>query len=566
MLKTSPATAQRFETETIALWFGAPDRPQCGWLTVPKVGIGESGVVIAPPVGYEYWCSHRALRALAERLARAGHAVLRIDYDGTGDSSGDQWEAGRVEAWQASITFAAAELRRLGAIRLTLAGARLGGAFALLGARELDADQVVAWMPVTNGRRYAKELRLLSTPVPEADDPSPHPGTVVVTGNVFSPETIASLQRLRPDRTAGPPAPATLIVDDPRGSSAPAVQRLWSLGAEVTHLQLETADEALHTPPEFAAVPDEILNQICLWMGSDDSTDRRSAPAPATAPATLPWREGRVTETVLRLGPEGHVAVVTAPADTAPEPTTLVLLNPGSETHVGPGRAWVEYARELALAGRRTVRVDFLGWGESPDAGRAPGRPYDACCERDAVAIVQALTAAGFARVAICGLCASAWIALRAALVAPVAGVIAINPQLYWQRGDPVEIDWDLIRARRAAEIRRIELGERTGLWSLIDVLGHRSRPARWLDDLAVTGIPVQLLFTQDDDGLVYLNRRLRRRAERVRRSDSVRVRELLGVDHPMHRSWLRPRVVGALLEVLGEIDRAGERRSQPTG
>lgn len=565
MIQTGSVTLQRSEIVTSALWFGEAARPQCGWLSRSRAGIGSSGVVIAPPVAYEYWCSHRALRALAERLAATGHSVLRIDYDGTGDSGGDQWEGDRLDAWQASVKLAAAELRRLGATSLTLIGARLGGALAMLSARELDADRVVAWMPVVNGRRYAKELRLLSTPVPETFDPSDPPGAIVVAGNVFTVETLASLQDLRLDGIAQLPAPAMLIVDDARGAARTTANSLRSLGAEVTELQLEGADAALHTPPEFATIPEEILDEICLWMGSDDSITRSSGPARAAPVATLPWREGRVTETVVELGPSGHVAVVTAPVDTAPAPTDLVLLNPGSETHVGPGRAWVEYARDLALAGRRSIRVDFLGWGESPDADRAQGHPYDVCCEQDTVTIVQALHAQGYGRVAICGLCASAWIALRAALNAPVAGVIAINPQLYWQRGDPVEIDWDLIRSRRAAEIRRIELGERIGLWSLLDLLGHRPSPARWLDELATSGVRVRLLFSEGDDGLVYLNHRLGRRAERVRRGGSVSVRELIGIDHPMHRSWLRFGMVAALLEALEEIDGSEFHQLTPT-
>ena len=52
------------------------------------------GVVIVPPVGYEYWSSHRTLRTLAERLAGQGCCALRFDFDGTGDSAGDQWDPG----------------------------------------------------------------------------------------------------------------------------------------------------------------------------------------------------------------------------------------------------------------------------------------------------------------------------------------------------------------------------------------------------------------------------------------------------------------------------------------
>ena len=250
-----------------------------------------------------------------------------------------------------------------------------------------------------------------------------------------------------------------------------------------------------------------------------------------------------------------------------PRATTLVLLNPGSETHVGPGRAWVEYARDLALDGWRTVRVDFLGWGESPDAGRAPGKPYDAACVPDTLAIVRALREFGHERIAIGGLCASAWIALDAARHGDVDGVIAINPQLYWRQGDPVEIDWDLIRARRVAEIRQIERGGRVHLWSALDRLGARARAGRWLDELAAGEARIELVFAERDDGLVYLEQRFGRRLARLRESGRIGVQELSDVDHPMHLTWMRPLIVAALSDAMKRIDspqdRPQSRRSQ---
>lgn len=364
-------------------------------------------------------------------------------------------------------------------------------------------------------------------------------------------------------------APSILVIDEPTGPSEAVVSHLRSLGAEVSHLRLPGSEESLRTAPEFAIVPTAILDAICDWMGDQtvNGTIGDEARDSVGRPVELAWREGAVIETVLRLAGHGHVGVLTEPvatAESAPAPnsTTLVLLNPGSETHVGPGRAWVELARDLALGGRRTIRIDFLGWGESPDAGRAPGHPYDACCEQDTVAIVNDLRDAGFERVTICGLCAAPWIVLRVASVAGAAGVIALNPQMYWKRGDPVEIDWDVIRARRAAEIRRIERGARFGLWSVIDALGQRSPSARWLDELSSIGIPVHIVFAENDDGLIYLRGRLRRlrgrlrrRLSRVLRRGHVSVRELPGVDHPMHRTWMRPHVVQALSEALQDID-----------
>ena len=130
----------------------------------------------------------------------------------------------------------------------------------------------------------------------------------------------------------------------------------------------------------------------------------------------------------------------------------MVFLNSGSEVHTGPGRAWVEYARGLARPGVEVLRVDFRGWGESPDEGHAPGRPYDEHTVNDAIDVVEARRAQG-RRVVLAGLCAGAWIGLKAATQVRVDGVIAINPQLYWQPGDPVEALMTTTRARRRSEI-----------------------------------------------------------------------------------------------------------------
>ncbi|MGZ4166833.1 MAG: hypothetical protein ACXVSE_18640 [Solirubrobacteraceae bacterium] len=552
----TPREEHPVASDPVATWFGDPARPLLGWLSRPPARAARSGVVVAPPVGYEYQSSHRSLRVLAERLAAAGHSVLRIDYDGTGDSAGDQWDDGRVAAWRRSIAAAVAHLRSGGVTEVTLVGVRLGATMALLEAASAGASRVVGWLPVASGRRYARELRLLATPVPEEQDPLQPAGTLTFAGNVFSAATFDELRGLDLTRFDAAPGPAVLIVDEPAGTAAPVVSALSACGADVAHVQLEGSEKALRTAPEFAAVPEEILGAICDWVGPGS----REHASPGRGgdmgrAAAMAWRDGSVREQALRLEPLGHAGILTEPASGEPAPTTLVLLNPGSETHVGPGRAWVELARDLALTGRRTLRVDFRGWGESPDAGVAPGRPYDEWCEQDTMAIVRELRAGGFERVAICGLCAAAWIALRVADQAGAAGVIALNPQLYWKRGDPVEIDWDLIRARRAPEIRHIERGARAGLWTLLDSLGHRSPPARWLDRLSATGVPVHLVFAEQDDGLIYLRRRLARRLERVCRGGTVSVSELPGVDHPMHLVWMRPRVARVLGEALTDID-----------
>ncbi len=547
--------------ETAGLWLGDDDRPALGWLTRRPGDRMDSAIVVAPALGYAYWCGHRPLRLLAERLAENGHAVLRVDYDGTGDSAGDQWDPGRVTAWRETVARAVEEMRRLGAGHVTLIGARLGATFALLDARALGAERVVAWLPLAQGRRYAREIRLLSTQVPKDQDPAADRPTRLVAGSVFTDETVRDIANLTLTDLDAPPAPSVLVIDDLAGSSADAVDRLRAVGTDVEHRAVEDSDEVLETPPEYAFPAETVLTSIAEWIGAADSSDVGGpAPPVPTRRASLSWRGERLYEEVVRLGPEGRVAILTSPERADPTAATFVLLNSGSESHVGPGRAWVEYARDLALAGRRTVRVDFLGWGESPDVGRAPGKPYDPACVAEVHAIVDALRAAGHERVVVGGLCAAAWIALDAARDLDAAGVIAINAQLYWQQGDPVEIDWDLIRLSRTAEIRRIRWGQRLGLWTALDALGRRARAGRWLDQLSAGETRIELLFSERDDGLMFLEQRFGRRLSRLQATGTIGFEVVPEIDHPMHMTWLRPRMLSSLRSALERIDRTAVR------
>jgi predicted alpha/beta hydrolase len=71
------------------MFFGPEGRPLFGWLyrPPPERALG-AGLVICNPFGNEALCAHRTIRHLSARAAGAGFAVLRFDYDGTGDSTG----------------------------------------------------------------------------------------------------------------------------------------------------------------------------------------------------------------------------------------------------------------------------------------------------------------------------------------------------------------------------------------------------------------------------------------------------------------------------------------------
>jgi alpha-beta hydrolase superfamily lysophospholipase len=539
-----PVDARSQPIETVGRWMGSEDRPLLSWLTTPEGGSGSVGVVIVPPFGYELWTSHWTLRTLAERLAAQGCSVVRFDFDGTGDSAGDQWDPDRLDRWRDDLGTAATSLRELGVSSLVVVGLRAGGTLALLEGSRVAADAVVAWAPVVRGRRYVRELQLLGLPVPEDPDRPEHKGAIAEAGSLFAAGTLDALSALDLSELPVAPAPRTLVIDrDDRPASTSLLDRLEELGAKPEHQVVGGTGLVLDQPTEYAVVAEDVVDRICSWVGPGAVLAHRPAPRPEV---TFPWADGAVTETVVRLGRSGLIGVLTHPV--GPSRATVVWLNSGSEHHVGPGRAWVEYARQLALDGYTSLRVDFSGWGESPDRGRAPGRPYDLHGIDEVAEVVEALRADGHRHVVVAGLCAGAWIALRAALTVRLDGVIALNPQLYWQPGDPVEADIvGETRARRQDEIRRIKALRSTGLWWSLDAAGLRHPAAVWLRSLARTGIPIMTLFADGDDGLEFLQDRTGRTWAEVRRQGGFDVVVVDQIDHPMHRHWHRSKVVSAV-------------------
>lgn len=147
--------------------FGRSDAPLFG-VHYPPLGATRrrDGVVLCYPGPEEYMRVHWAYRQLAQQLTRLGFHVFKFDYYGTGDSAGATG-AGDLQHWRRDIVSAMEELRDVSAVnRLSLVGARLGGALAATIAADLASngmvvDQLALWDPVSNGRAYLAELQAL---------------------------------------------------------------------------------------------------------------------------------------------------------------------------------------------------------------------------------------------------------------------------------------------------------------------------------------------------------------------------------------------------------------------
>ena len=164
-MPASPACATRRETASSAdptPWFFGAGASRLFGIHHPALGPLRAAVLLCPPLGQEALRTHRAYRLLAEALASRGCSVLRFDYAGTGDSTGD----GTSVSWDdciADIVLAADHLRGLApGARVVAFGARLGASLALC-AEAAHLREIIGWDPVLDGAHYVESMDRLHT-------------------------------------------------------------------------------------------------------------------------------------------------------------------------------------------------------------------------------------------------------------------------------------------------------------------------------------------------------------------------------------------------------------------
>lgn len=530
--------------KTAGHWFGDTNCPAFGWVSAAADCNCRSGVLILPPFAYEYWTTHHSLQTLQERLADDRHLVLRMDYAGTGDAAGDLWDAGCLVRWQQQVKDAVAQLRNWGAQQITLIGLRFGALMALQMSESLQVDCIVAWMPIISGRRYVRELRLTTTEV-SGEHAAVMPACCYVAGVVLPESLLADISRLNPE--GAPQCRKVIVIDrQDRPIAAAYADKLRTQSVDVDYVAVEDAAVMLDFATEEAGVALQSIDLICQKLHSldKDSGPQQGLPI-ATVSATWLIAGVRITERHLRITDAGLSAIETVPAD-AGSGITLVFLNTGSEKHVGPGRAWVEFARMLAVRGHRSLRVDFQGWGESPDNGHRPGRPYDIHGVADTRKIVDALREHGHAHIVLVGVCAGAWIALRDCQSLPVQGIVAFNPQLYYETTDPDLPNMKVTRAWYKEECVKESWPER------------RSVVREWMQRINALTYPVDFWFEQGDPGIYYLEQELPDMLTALGRHSMLSVNMLPGLDHSMHRHWLRHEALEAIEHLIARMKANG--------
>jgi alpha/beta superfamily hydrolase len=534
----------------------ADHRPLFAWLHMPA-GVPTRGVVVCPAFGYEACCSYRSLRKLAIDLAARGAAVIRFDYEGTGDSAGHYTDADWLPACRASVGAAVRELKSLGVSDITLLGLRFGAALALLEAKSVGADEVILWDAVVSGRKFVRELKIFGASAAPDKEPDAD-GAVEVAGTVYTAQTIASVSKVDLLKEPFSGVRRALVVDreDRPGSTALAAL-LRDQAVDVTLVAAPGTPGMLDVPNEDATIPQGIVDSIVGWVEPRRRSDAGGSVPASRKPSTvaeMAWDEHPIQEEMCSIGKHHLFGILGAPKGAQPS-TVVVLLNSGTESRIGPGRVWVEFARSMNRHGYATIRADFDGVGDSDLRGRdRVARPYDPEFLQDVRDFVDFARGRGFRKVVVAGLCSGAWMAVQAGLCTQTDAVVAINPQLYWSPGDPVEARLTETRARLTPIRQRDERGRRYHLWSALDLVGVRPDAARWLDGLDRKGVRTLLAFAAGDDGLEYLQTRVHRRLGRLLQRGIISKAEVAGVDHPMHRYRKRPEMLSAILGFLETI------------
>ncbi|MCU1463953.1 MAG: Alpha/beta hydrolase family protein [Acidimicrobiales bacterium] len=519
-------------------------------------------MVLFPPLGVEYNGTHRAMRLLARRLEAAGFAVLRFDYDGTGDSAGRLDDDGRVEAWLDNGRTAVATMRATGVERVAVVGLRMGATLAAeVAQRDERLDALVLWDPCRSGRSFLREqraLRVISLGAAEAPPDTVGAGAPMeVTGYVYTPDTVMDLASIDITKTDGRLADRVLALLRPERPDRRLTERLEQADADWQPAPRQA--ELVDVEPPLAVEPEETLDDIVRWMDKTLPRGSTEVVLPPANDAIVGHDDtGRaIVERFESLGPVGLFGIWTTPPRPVPGPTVL-FLNVSTEPHTGPSRLWVDLARELAVDGITSVRFDLSGLAESPARpGQAEHVVYAPEALDDVADVARAVSPADPANVVLVGLCSGGYTAIDSGITLSARSVCAINPSLTYRPPDVAAGTPDPRRqVSRPGKKWLHALGNACGLvalkdrlpeyvWTMLDRVGIDRSPLTGLERLVERADDVLLIC--DPGAAKPLRRRGPTVLRRLEESGRFRLVVLDNLDHGMLRRQPREVAVAML-------------------
>jgi pimeloyl-ACP methyl ester carboxylesterase len=407
-----------------------------GWLHTPRSGQARGGVVLSPTLGIEAVSARYAYRCLADRLADAGFVALRFDYDGTGDSAGEDDEPGRVEAWLSSVRVATELVQGIGLGRVGVVGMRMGATLVaeIFGSGPASINDLVLWDPCASGRTFLREQGALWAFALGSEGAGD--GSIETPGLVYDKDTVTDLSALTIANSDGPMADRVLVLKrSGRTGDRRMNERLAMAHAE--RKDIEGQAELVDAQPDVAKVPEDTIAAIVEWLaaGADGAPNLPIDPdAVGRAHGTIVVgaHGATIEEHAVSLGPIGLFGIVATSGTEGVEGSpTFFFFNAGVIDHVGPARLWVRLSRQWAQRGLRSVRCDISGLGESPvHAGQARQGVFPSEGLDDVSDALRSMLPEDPSNAVLLGLCSGAYYAVEGVIEHKARGLCAVNPIL----------------------------------------------------------------------------------------------------------------------------------------
>ncbi|MGV0735345.1 alpha/beta hydrolase [Mycobacterium syngnathidarum] len=500
----------------VPTWFGPEQSRLFGVVHVPGGEVARAGVVICPPIGREYQDSYRGLKLLAQRLCSEGFAVLRFDYLGTGDSTGDQCGDDAVDGYLESIRTAVDYLRSSGVKSVSLVGLRVGALLAATAASSIpDIDGLVLWDPVTNGRRYVREQQVIykmTVGAEETDGLPPEPGVVPLLSLTLSSAAATALGALKMPATVG--STSVLVLSRPERTDDRQLADLIATGD--CAVQEIAGQPAFIEPPGIVVkIPMDTVATIEKWLDTNlPSETSVFQPQIADEAVVDVLADGRkVVDAITELGPSRLFAIRSAIAGTPAGGPTVLIHNTASDHRVGPGRLWSETARDLAALGVSVFRFDRRGVGDTGIATDDYAWITSAVAKADAIDVVESVGVSAD-RLILTGICSGAWNCAYGAMRYGAKSLILVNLPIYaWRRIDGVnERLWRVTEFAAGDSDQRTEevpawVAVKQWLkswlpypgWLLLGRLGYTQVPEVLFDSLGKRGLRSELVMSPWD-------------------------------------------------------------------
>jgi len=572
-----------------------------GCFSVLHPGRGSRGALLCGPLSDEALNTYRPLVFLAEQLAAAEIPTLRLAYYGTGDSAGDDDEAGRFDQWLHSIDAGVAWLRQhCGVESVTLIGNRIGASLATRAACDIDAvDSLVLLSPIS-GRQFMHELTLaarISQRVWQTNHKADDGTWFESHGLRIDHATRDELNRLDIRKlTKRPAAEALLMESESRPAVLALAESLRSIGTAAM-FQMHEDLKLMHRDSHTAGVPRAAFDRIVRWVQARPIASNAPRVADLAGDASL--TVGHARETPICFGPdESLFGILTIPDWPTHGAPAVLLVNTSANPRWGNARIAVDLARSLAADGVISLRMDAAGMGDTVPRTGEVGRPYAEATTAGALDAVAELARRTQRPVVVLGVCSGAYHALQAAYRDErVGGLILVNLQRFiWREGDPSDIvrrtdlrptrfylrnilsaqawlrllraDFDvanLVRVVAARQVRRALAGIDPLLNLLPGATTRVGRVRRALRGLGDRGLPMLYVLGCNDPGVEELAEYFGHDGWRLRQQPNVTMRVLEGADHTLGTHKLRAALIEFILDWCRDSWSVRDSKPQPS-